>query len=235
MIDLLIVLIMAHLLGDFVFQTLKIVKMKQKISGQIIHSSIIFFSSLAFIPTLQGLYIALIMGFSHLIIDLGKLKINKDKSLSIFLIDQIFHFFVIILLVSYFGKEFEIFQFLQYRLILLKVMIISIGVILNCHVSNWIITKFFQTYYPNEIIEEGLRNAGKFIGYMERIIIMIMVLTSNIAGIGFLFTAKSILRIGKLTDSKNKKEAEYIILGTFLSFVLALVWSYFVHYLFNNL
>ena len=43
-------------------------------------------------------------------------------------------------------------------------------------------------------------------------------------------TAKSILRIGELTKDRDKKEAEYIILGTFFSFALALLWSYITKY-----
>jgi len=43
---------------------------------------------------------------------------------------------------------------------------------------------------------------------------------------GFLFAAKSILRFGEIKDSHQRKMAEYIIIGTFLSFGWALITSY---------
>ena len=45
------------------------------------------------------------------------------------------------------------------------------------------------------------------------------------AGVGFLVAAKSIFRFGELKDSENRKQAEYIIIGTFTSFLLAIVLS----------
>jgi hypothetical protein len=38
------------------------------------------------------------------------------------------------------------------------------------------------------------------------------------AGVGFLMTAKSILRFGDVRDSSQRKHTEYVIIGTFMSF-----------------
>jgi len=226
MVDLFITLLMAHLLGDFVFQTDKINEMKQKLWGQLLHSFLIILITAVLIPTYQGLFLAWIMGSTHFIIDFIKIQIKRNDSLVLFIVDQLFHLFVIIFLVFTLGMRFELFWFYQSRTGMLTLQLMVIGLILNTGVSNWIIVKFFQGHYPIEFLGQGLENAGKYIGYLERIIIMIMVLTANITGIGFLVTAKSILRIGRLTDNEHKREAEYIILGTFLSIVLALAWSY---------
>lgn len=230
MLDLFIVLLFSHLLGDFILQTNRIVKMKRKIWGQLIHCLIIVIAILFMIPTRQGLFIAWIVGATHLIIDFLKIIINKDRSLNIFILDQVLHLFVIIFVVFTFGQRYELFWFYQSRSGFLSILLFFIGIMLNTSVANWIVVKFFQSNYPDENFEMGLNNAGKYIGYLERIIIYLMVLTNNIAGIGFLVTAKSILRFGKLNPSE-KKESEYIILGTFLSFALALIWSYSVNYL----
>jgi hypothetical protein len=42
-------------------------------------------------------------------------------------------------------------------------------------------------------------------------------------GIGYLLAAKSIFRFGDLTNSKEKKLTEYILIGTFLSFAIAVL------------
>jgi len=45
------------------------------------------------------------------------------------------------------------------------------------------------------------------------------------SAVGFLVTAKSIFRFGELTKSQNRKEAEYITIGTLMSFGIAFAVS----------
>ena len=54
---------------------------------------------------------------------------------------------------------------------------------------------------------------------------MILVLMGEPTGVGFLITAKSILRFGDVKESNQRKMTEYIIIGTFLSFSWALLVS----------
>ena len=49
--------------------------------------------------------------------------------------------------------------------------------------------------------------------------IVVFVLTGYNDGIGFLLGAKSILRFGEIRDQHDRKVTEYIIIGTFSSFV----------------
>jgi len=73
---------------------------------------------------------------------------------------------------------------------------------------------------------EGLSKGGRYIGWLERSLVMMLLLMGQASGIGFLFAAKSILRFGEIKDSHQRKMAEYIIIGTFLSFGWALITSY---------
>ena len=54
---------------------------------------------------------------------------------------------------------------------------------------------------------------------------MLFLLMDQSSGIGFLIAAKSILRFGEIKDASQRKVAEYIIIGTFLSFGWALLIS----------
>jgi ABC-type proline/glycine betaine transport system permease subunit len=67
----------------------------------------------------------------------------------------------------------------------------------------------------------GRLGVGQKIGYVERLLIFIFVLCGSIEAIGFLITAKSILRFSE--SSKDKQYAEYVLLGTLLSYLLALI------------
>ena len=65
---------------------------------------------------------------------------------------------------------------------------------------------------------EGLLDGGRYIGYLERLLVLLFMLASLPAGVGFLITAKSILRFGDVKESTQRKLTEYIIIGTFMSF-----------------
>jgi len=70
--------------------------------------------------------------------------------------------------------------------------------------------------------EESLNNAGKYIGMLERLFVFTFVVTGNWEAIGFLLAAKSVFRFGDLKKSKDRKLTEYILIGTLLSFGIAI-------------
>lgn len=70
---------------------------------------------------------------------------------------------------------------------------------------------------------EALHKAGWYIGVLERLFILGFVVTDYWAGIGFLIAAKSIFRFSDLSRSKDRKLTEYVLIGTLLSYGLALV------------
>lgn len=60
--------------------------------------------------------------------------------------------------------------------------------------------------------------AGHVIGILERLLIYLLILHGEIGAIGFLVAAKSILRIGD-----ERKNTEYVIIGTLASFSWAVL------------
>ncbi|MGF1543603.1 MAG: hypothetical protein ACFB00_03725 [Parvularculaceae bacterium] len=80
----------------------------------------------------------------------------------------------------------------------------------------------FRDQLPDDAGKAGLRGGGAIIGCLERALIFVLVLMGEPAGVGFLITAKSILRIGDVKDGEDRALAEYIIIGTFMSFGWAL-------------
>jgi hypothetical protein len=65
---------------------------------------------------------------------------------------------------------------------------------------------------------QSLEKAGRWIGYLERILILTFILVQDYTAIGFLVTAKSIFRF-----EATRQEGEYILLGTLLSFTVAIL------------
>ena len=83
--------------------------------------------------------------------------------------------------------------------------------------------------WRKEIQNEGLIDAGKWVGQIERILILTFVIVNKFEAIGFLIAAKSIFRFSDI--NKDRKEAEYILIGTLLSFALSIVWGIVLSYL----
>ena len=72
---------------------------------------------------------------------------------------------------------------------------------------------------------ESLKDAGKYIGVLERVLVFIFIVVGHWEAVGFLITAKSVFRFGDLTASKERKLTEYILIGTLISFGIAIVIS----------
>lgn len=70
--------------------------------------------------------------------------------------------------------------------------------------------------------DDSLVNGGAFVGYLERGLIVTFVLLDQWQAIGFLLTAKSILRFNELKGRNNRQRSEYVLLGTLLSFSLSI-------------
>jgi hypothetical protein len=66
---------------------------------------------------------------------------------------------------------------------------------------------------------------GKWIGYLERTIVYILIITGNFSTIGFVIAVKALSRFKEL---ENKEFAEYFIVGTMASMIITIVISLFV-------
>lgn len=101
--------------------------------------------------------------------------------------------------------------------------ILVLGALLVIYGGGWWVGRMLARY-DNAISEEELPGAGRLIGYTERTLILVFVLASAPAAIGFLVTAKSIFRFDSV--QRERAHAEYVIIGTLLSFAYAVTLSY---------
>lgn len=69
---------------------------------------------------------------------------------------------------------------------------------------------------------DSLQNAGAPIGYLERTLILTFVLLGQWEAVGFLLTAKSILRFTEIHNAEARQISEYVLLGTLMSFALSI-------------
>jgi hypothetical protein len=55
------------------------------------------------------------------------------------------------------------------------------------------------------------------------LLVFTFIITNQFAGIGFLITAKAILRFNETKKESGRKEAEYILIGTLMCFAIAII------------
>ena len=67
--------------------------------------------------------------------------------------------------------------------------------------------------------------------WFERILVLTFVITNHYEGIGFLIAAKSILRFNDIKGEHMRKEAEYVLIGTLMSFASSIIIGIITHLL----
>ncbi len=240
MIELSVQLILAHLLGDFVLQPTSWIRDRNKHqfrSPALYYHVGVHTLSMIAVMGFNCRYLAAlgIIPVSHLIIDGLKARLHgKYNERILFLTDQALHLLVIGGVVMYYfpgETDFKLLRSPQMLLILAALVFISFasGIILKVLLSKW------SEEISGDKKYQGMSEAGKYIGILERLFIFFFVITGRWEGIGFLLTAKSIFRFGDLTTNKDHKLTEYILIGTLLSFGIAIVTGLIFHYLFDML
>lgn len=234
MLDLIIKVVFAHLIGDFVLQTNKMVadiKNRGIKSPALLKHTAIHFIALLVITGFEEKYIigVWILAMLHLVIDIfTKIYLSKKlNSIKVLLIDQGLHAISIALFVSYY-YPFEI----DWTIIMGKnALALYSAIVLLVYASPIIIKKLIELLNFT-VPSNGLDNAGKYIGILERLFIFLFVVLQRWEGIGFLLAAKSIFRFGDLKANKEVKLTEYILIGTLMSFglgiAIALLYSFVI-------
>ncbi|GGI26024.1 DUF3307 domain-containing protein [Pedobacter mendelii] len=224
----LIKLIIAHLIGDFFFQPTSWVKDKERKklkSGKLylhvlVHIVLIFIVFLSF----NVWKVALSIGVLHLIIDaLKSLFQTKKNARILFFIDQVLHFSSIVLVWHIFYNGYLDISFINNT----RNWILISGALFLTMPTSIIMKVIIAKWLPESDDEspKSLQNAGKYIGILERALIFVFILTNHFEAVGFLLAAKSIFRFGDLKEAHDLKLTEYVLIGTLLSFGIAIVVS----------
>lgn len=89
--------------------------------------------------------------------------------------------------------------------------------------SSILLGLFLKQWTPPSFNSQSLPKARQRIGYIERILILTFVHVGSFEGVGFLLAAKSVFRFGELNKAKEIQTTEYVLIGTFASFTIAIL------------
>lgn len=236
-------LLLAHLLGDFLLQSDNDVRFKRRPLRLAKHVGIITALSYLLVGAWSAWWLVLTIAISHALIDRLKLW-GEDagwKGRAPFLLDQAAHLGVIVALTLLLPAERmpEVFWIKLCGPVFAQACLILCGAIVAVPAGGFIIGMTVEPYF-REVVEEkerrarertatatdpssalpeigeGLARGGMVIGQLERGLIYFFVLVGQPEAVAFLVAAKSVFRFGEL--SKSRKEAEYILIGTLMSF-----------------
>ncbi|MBE8723608.1 DUF3307 domain-containing protein [Flavobacterium hungaricum] len=218
-------LLLAHLLGDFIWQpnSWVIDKEIKKHKSIYLYLHILLHGVLSAVLAGEIRFIpyAILIAVSHGIIDLIKLNFQKKSTKRTwFVVDQAAHFFILIAVVflyekqpislSWFGSQFWI--LITALLLLTK----PVSIFTKTIISIW-------SPENENTLDQSLSSAGNYIGILERLFVFGFILTGHFEAIGFLLAAKSIFRFGDLKEAKDRKLTEYVLIGTLISFGSAII------------
>jgi len=218
-------LVLAHAIGDFVLQPDQWVKDKtiKKHKSKYLYFHVLI-HALALLILLQfntNYWIGIVsIVVSHYIIDVIKLNLTKKiNQRLLFILDQIAHLIVIaIVALSYTQYSFDINTLYSKNVLALLLSLIAItsiaSVIMRLVMSKWILDE--------DDANDSLEKAGKYIGILERLFVFGFIIINQWSAIGLLIAAKSVFRFGDLSKAKDRKLTEYILIGTLLSFGIAI-------------
>lgn len=243
LLRILLAIYIAHLLTDFVLQTRGIVEQKRrgKLAGYLLHGLTHYFSAIFMLGffvkgsalSLRTHIVLILLTLVHLAIDFAKTRLTTAKILNdgslAYLSDQLLHLLTVALAAWLLTPGVPFAQLLGLagglRSMQTKWLAAPAIYILTVFGGGYLIryaTRTMAEDLKHEISGKSgqqLQNAGLYIGWLERFLVMTALLLQSPMTIGLIFAAKSIARY---PEFKSERFAEYFLIGTLLSISLAI-------------
>ena len=256
---LLTTLVAAHLVADFLLQTDRDVENKHQLRWRTLCKHGLIHAVLAYLVAgIWSLWLPVfVLAAGHIVIDLGKENLRRGflrkspaatgprRELPLLALDQLLHFAAIVGIALWCAHLTGPAVEATWPGLLggwyLRACITVAGFALAVGTGSVVIGSLTRPYAVQlndhngtertSPPARGLTGAGKFIGRLERSLIFLLVITGYLSAVGFLVAAKSVFRFGELRNPGQRKEAEYILIGTLSSFAWALLVGFLTRYL----
>jgi len=216
-------LLLSHLITDFVLQPRSWVNdrnQKHFASARLYLHGLTTASVAYLLMGWQYWLVASVILITHIVID--GWKSYQPQTSTYFLIDQSLHLLVITACWYFtFIKWSEVvvaWQHLNTQVPLWKTITAFVFLTSPAGILIGQITKPWRDKLPEA---ENLANAGKWIGIIERVIILLFVLQNQFSAIGLLVAAKGIIRFNE--KDRPEIKTEYLVIGTLMSIALAVI------------
>jgi hypothetical protein len=238
---LIVIIAAAYFIVEYGLQTSKLIQQKtnRELMGYVKY--FLYYVIVALILSINWfswqLILAIIIQISFFgIIDYTKINLkfkNASYRFEIGIFDILLHFLVIWLTIIFFKPDFTDLNFpfhVNIRLplsVYVKFCVYASAIIFLINGGTGLVRAVLKKVQIEDTkIEKD--NTGKLIGNIERILLFVFILFDSLPAIGFIIAAKSIARFEEL---KHKKFAEYYLIGTLTSALIAILMGKLVNYL----
>ncbi len=216
-----LVLFSAHFIADLLLQPDWLQQRKDQLWAILLHSATVAGLSYLFLQQWDAVMLVVLVFLFHAFVDSFKRRFRDTWRL--FCLDQVAHMVSTLLILRFCLSVGSVGVFCGGGL---QWMVVGAGFALSVQGAGFLVGKVTSTLQEENALEEkinGLKNGGRLIGQLERALIFLLVVLGQPTGIGFLIAAKSILRFGEAKE--DQQLAEYVLIGTLLSFGLAIAAS----------
>lgn len=227
MAETLALLLLAHVLADFVLQPARMAQAKAggHAGWMLAHVAVVaaVTGGLLGVQTPQAAAWLAGLSAAHLAVDVAKVALGRRLSgFGAFVADQALH---LVTLVAVAGLAPQLWAQGLWAapapLWLPAAATVIAGAVLATRAGGFALGLLMRPW--GEVGLEGLPGGGRIIGMLERGIIFLLILAGEPGGIGFLIAAKSVLRFGAVKE--EARLSEYVIIGTLASFGWAMLMA----------
>jgi len=234
----------AHLLSDFVLQSPRLVEQKRRgrFSGYLLHGLTHYFAAILLVGFLvkasalsvRTYLVLLALAAIHLLLDAAKLRFTTSglvyDGAFAYVFDQIIHFLTIVFAAWLLTPGLALAQVLSLaglaRAVQTKWLAVPVVYVAIVFGGGYLIRDLTRNLAEGikgqaaHKSNEQLQNAGLYIGWLERFLVITALLLQSPATVGLILTAKSIARY---PEFKSERFAEYFLIGTLLSISIAIL------------
>lgn len=244
----LLTLCLAHLLADFVFQPSRLVEQKRrgKLFAYLLHGLIHYCCAVLLtwffirgsILSLRAHIVIPALVLVHLLIDAAKIELTRRSILSdgsrAYVLDQLIHLATLIIAArlvfpappGIVGDLLQRARSLPNKF--LAVPVVYVAIVFGGGYLIRLLTRSLSEDVKSHSHHESnaqLQNAGLYIGWIERFLMLTAILLQSPATVGLILTAKAIARF---PEFKSERFAEYFLIGTLLSIAMAIAGGVFL-------
>ncbi len=227
----LVKLLLSHLLADFVLQPRSWIENRRlkhfRSPGLYLHGCIAGIAALLLIGFAYW-PVAVVIWLSHTVID-GWKSYRKD-TIGWFVADQALHLAVIIGCWAFiFIRMPDIGAAVDRLAANRAAWILVLGIVFLTTPAGIMIGQMTRSWREKIENAESLADAGKWIGVIERLIVLILILAGQYAAISILIGAKGIIRFNE--KDRPEIKTEYLVIGTLISIGTAMIVGVAIKYL----
>ncbi|MDR1704537.1 MAG: DUF3307 domain-containing protein [Clostridiales bacterium] len=240
-------LLLAHLLGDFVFQTSamavnKMYDFRAFLKHCAVYAAFIFLALIWYGSILQILAHGAIITLSHFLVDMLRCgiqkrpKYEKKREFLYFNLDQLIHIAVLILFsfsaqeANGLGKTLTGIYIGLFGNTMFPALVIATAYCICLHPAGIFIKKVLMRLEYQKVDDSKENIPGFLIGVLERLCVLTLALIGQYTAVSFVIAAKSLARMKLLEE---KEFAEKYLVGTLISVVIATLCGTAVNLIIN--